>query len=227
MTTEGSRHLIVEAFSRSSLLQALDSADRTELARRSAIRTYRRGEVVFSEGDTADALMVLVSGRLKVSTFSAAGKELIMTHVLAGETLGELGVLSGGARSATVSAVERSSVAMVAGSLVIEILAKRPAVALAMLRQLADTVRRLTDVASDLVFLSLEQRVAKFVLDRFGDAPNGELSMTQVELASYVGASRQRVNACLQALAQHGWITLRRGRVTVVDVEALQRFASP
>jgi CRP/FNR family transcriptional regulator, cyclic AMP receptor protein len=217
------RELVAKAFSESNLLQALEQRDVDELARGAAVRTYRPGQIVFSEGEPADVLAVLLEGRLKVSTHSYNGAELIMTHVIPGESFGELGVLSSGNRSATITAVEDSVVAVVSGSVMLALVTCRPAVALAMLRQLADTVRRITDVASDLVFLNLEQRVAKFLLERIPDEPSAELELTQTEIASYVGASRQRVNACLRTFTQRGWITLRRGRVTIIEQEALQR----
>jgi CRP-like cAMP-binding protein len=97
------------------------------------------GQVVFSEGATADSLLFLAEGQLKVSIFSPDGSELLLSMVFPGETIGELGMLSATPRSATVTAIRRSRALTLSRSVVMELIEERPSVGVAMLRQLVPT----------------------------------------------------------------------------------------
>jgi CRP/FNR family cyclic AMP-dependent transcriptional regulator len=88
-------------------------------------------------------------------------------------------------------------------------------------------VRRITGVATDLVFLDLKQRVAKYLLQRaLGAPPSVRSGVTQSELAANIGASRQRVNTCLRDFQRQGWISLESKSLRVLDPEALTRFVT-
>ena len=105
---------------------------------------------------------------------------------------------------------------------VVQLIEQRPAVALAMLQNLADMMRRMNGVAADLVFLDVQQRVARYLVD---NAPrhSNTVRVTQTHLGAAVGASRQRVNMCLQELQRKGWITLSGGAILVTNPGALRQ----
>ncbi len=165
-------------------------------------------------------MLVLKTGCLKISTFSSEGNELVFSKVLPGKIIGELGILSNAPRSATVVAVQRSTALTLPRMVVMNLVEQRPAVAVAMLQQLANMVRSTTDTAADLVFLTLAQRVAKYLLER-ETQPSTGMRITQAELASAVGASRQRVNACLQNFQRQGLIALAPRSIQLCDRNAL------
>lgn len=216
-------NLGVDPFASSSVLGVLGTQDREHLAQGSAKRSFDRGQIVFFEGQSADSIMLLLSGELKVSTYSSDGSEFIIATVDPGETIGELGVFANVPRSATVTAVVPSVALRLPQSAVMELIQQQPILAVAMLKQLANMVRASTGIASDLVFLDLTQRVAKLLLTGMDRATaTNEIRITQAELAARVGASRQRVNACLQELQRQGFVSLSSGRVRVQDPESLQ-----
>ena len=215
-----------DPFATSAVLGVLTPDDRRRLTEQCVERRFDKGQIVFFEGQAADTVLVLVEGRLKVSTFSSDGTERILTAVSPGEIFGEIGVLSTGPRSATVTATTASRALVLSRSVIVELLEQRPAMALAMLRVLADMVRRNTEAASDLVFLDLNQRVAKFLLDG-AKPPSAEIRITQADLAAAVGASRQRVNASLQEFQRRGWITLASRTIRILDPGSLQRVRQP
>jgi CRP-like cAMP-binding protein len=216
-----------DPFVGAAVLGVLEERDRRYLAERSLRRRIDKGQVLFCEGDFSDSVLVLVSGRMKVVKYSNDGAEFILSTVAPGETIGELGVLSSGPRSATVLATEESVVLTLAGSVIIDLISERPALAIALLQRLADMVRRITGVATDLVFLDLKQRVAKYLLQRaVGDPAPAEQVVTQSDLAANIGASRQRVNACLRDFQRQGWITMGSRSLRVIDREALTRVVA-
>jgi CRP-like cAMP-binding protein len=216
-----------DPFAEALVLGGLEASDRTFLAERSRQRRLDKGQILFLEGDASDSVLVLVSGHMKVVTYSTDGDELTLNTVLPGDTIGEIGVLSGSPRSATVQATQASVVLSLPGTVLVDLISKRPVLALALLGRLSQLVRRATGLASDLVFLDMRQRVAKYILqlDR-EDTRSVGLRVTQSDLAASIGASRQRVNACLRDFHKEGWICLERRGLHVLDRDALTRVVT-
>jgi len=211
---------ISELLARSRVLGVLTPQDRARLSAQCVSRQFAKNQVVYVEGGPADSMLVLTSGELKVSNYSAEGAELILASVMPGETIGELGMLSDLARSATVIATKPSAAMTLSRVVVMQLIEERPAVAVAMLRHLADMTRKMNGVAADLVFLDVNQRVARFLVSH-ARVPSGIVTVTQAHLASTIGASRQRVNMSLQEFQRRGWVSLSSGTVRIVDPVAL------
>ena len=211
-----------DPFAGSGILGVLDADDRDYLTQRSRRMAVGKGQVIISEGEPSNSVLVLLTGALKVVTYSLEGDEFIVNTILPGETVGEMGVLSGRPRSATVQATVPSTVLVLPKSVIFQLIEERPVLAIALLRRLSNMVSRVTGVASDLVHLDLSQRVAKYLVEKTsGPGRSDSLRLTQSELASTVGASRQRVNNCLRDFQKNGWIELASKQVTVLEKEAL------
>ena len=209
------------------LLRSVPASDLEPIAAASRLRTVRRGQVLFTAGDPSDTVILVVSGRVKVVVRSADGAELTLTVVQPGGSLGELSVADGGPRSADAEALEDSRVLLVPNDLIAELSARVPSVTQALMTSIAATLRRLTEAASDLVFLDLPRRVAKVLLSQpRRDDGVIELKMSQEELAHQVGGSRQSVNLALRGFERRGWIEVHDRAVTLRQAEALARFAN-
>jgi CRP/FNR family transcriptional regulator, cyclic AMP receptor protein len=208
------------------VLRTAPDGDLEALAGASRVRTFRRGQVVFTAGDPGDTVMVVISGRVKVVVRSADGGELTLTVVSPGVMFGELGVADGGPRSADAEALEESRLLLIPREMVLDLCGRVPTVGQAVLRSVVATLRRLTEAASDLVFLDLPRRLAKVLLSqpRGADGVIRPL-MSQEELAHQVGGSRQSVNAALRGFERRGWIRVSGRTVTVTQAAALNRFA--
>ena len=171
-------------------------------------------------------MLVLLSGHMKVPRYSRDGDPFIVNTVLPGDSIGEVGVFSNGPRSATVQAGENCMVLELPASVIMDLISKQPAVCIILLERVSAMVRRLTGVAADLVFLDLRQRVAKYLLaDGLADSRSTTNRLTQSEIAASIGASRQRVNACLREFERQGWISMESRRIQVIDPEDLARGA--
>ena len=144
-----------DPFAYSPVFGVLDEADRARLTERSRRVEVDKGQVVICEGDASDSVLVLLSGQMKAVTYSQEGDEFILNTVVPGDTIGEIGVLSGGPRTATVQATAPSTVLTLSRSALVQIIEERPALAVVLLEYLSHTVSRLTGVASDLVHLDL------------------------------------------------------------------------
>jgi CRP/FNR family transcriptional regulator, cyclic AMP receptor protein len=208
------------------LLGSAPAAELEAVAAASRSRTFRRGQVLFTTGDPGDALIVVISGRVKVVARSADGGELTLTVIAPGGVFGELSAADGGPRSADAETLEDCRLLFVPRAVFQDLCGRAPSVAQALAVTLAASMRRLTEEASDLVFLDLPRRVAKALLSqpRDDDGVIGH-KMTQEELAHRVGGARQSVNAALRGFERRGWIEMHDRAVVLKQAAALSRFA--
>jgi CRP/FNR family cyclic AMP-dependent transcriptional regulator len=212
---------------RTSLFGSVSEDDLASLAEASRTRAFRRGQIVCTMGDPGDTLIVVLAGRVKVAIRSADGGELTLVIVGPGRTLGEVSIADGGPRSADVEALEDSRLLFLPRALVQDICTRVPAAAHALAGSVAETLRRLTEATSDLVFLDLPRRVAKVLLSQSRDGVGViRPSLTQEQLARQVAGTRQSVNAALRGFERRGWITVEGREVTLRDQEMLARFAA-
>ena len=211
---------------RTDLLRSAPDEVLDAVATASRLRVFRRGQVVFTRGDPSDTLFVVISGRVKVVVRSADGGELTLTIIQPGGVFGELGIADGGPRSADADALDECQLLLVPLETVQGICAREPPVVQALLNSTTATLRRLTEAASDLVFLDLPRRVAKVLLS----LPRGEdgvirPALSQEELAHQAGGTRQSINATLRGFERRGWIEVHDRALTIRQVPALRRFA--
>lgn len=209
-----------------SLLRSVPAEDLRALAAASRLRNFRRGQVVFTRSDPGDTVIVVVSGRVKVTVRSADGGELTLAIIHPGGLLGELGVVDGGPRSADAETLDESQLLLIPRDAIRDICARVPSAAQALTNSIAATLRRLTETTADLVFLDLPRRVAKILLNQ----PRGNdgmirFTMSQEELARQAGSTRQSVNAALRGFERRGWIEMHDRAIAVKQPAALNRFA--
>ena len=205
-----------------------------ELARASRPRRYPAGQVLWSEGDPGDALLVLEEGRVRVSRFTPAGGEAVLAVVEAPAALGELALLDGAPRDATVTAQGPVAVRLVPRAAFLALLRREPAVVEGLLAALAGWVRLGNRRHADLVGLDVPGRLARWLLARAGDATGGAvergavvaLGRTQGELAAELGATRESLNRALRRLEGLGLVAAAGERVTLVDPAGLAAYAA-
>jgi len=211
---------------RTSMFRSLPPQDLQAVIAASRLRVFRRGQIVFTAGDPGDTLVVVITGLVKVAVRSADGGELTLTIIQPGGVLGELSIADGGPRSADAETLEECQLLLIPRETIQDISARMPAAAQALLSSIAATLRRLTDEASDLVFLDLPRRVAKALLSHAkGEDGVIRVTLRQEELAHQVGGTRQSVNAALRSFERRGWIQVQDRAITVRQAAALGRFA--
>lgn len=208
-----------------------DPATAGELAQRMVRRTYRRGEALFHQGDPGDSLYVLVEGSVAVVVTSENGDRMVLTTLVPPDVLGEIALLDGGSRSASAEAVEETTALVLSRAAFLELVRDQPSFVEQLLRSLGALVRRLSEQASDFVFLDLPGRVAKAIV-RLAEDTGGtldgvpvEVAVTQQRLAEMVGGSRQSVNQILHAFAARGILELHGRRVLICRADLLRRRA--
>jgi CRP-like cAMP-binding protein len=206
--------------------------ERADLQRRGGHRRWDRGEVVFAEDDRSDWVIVLVDGRVKVSSHTAAGAEVVLAVRGPGALLGELAAIDGRPRSATVTAVEPVTALVVPFGEFAAYLQGNGRVAFVLTRLLAARLRDADRKRIEFGAYDTTGRVAARLVElaeRFGeqsgDSLRISLPLSQDELAGWVGASREAVTRSLAALRTRGWIETSRRTVIIRDLTALRQRA--
>jgi CRP-like cAMP-binding protein len=204
-----------------------------ELRRLGARRRFPAGAVLFVAGDQAHDALVLLSGEVKVSVGSADGKEIVLEVFEAGALLGELSVIDGGARSATVTALTPVEVLSVSAGSFNDFLDRHPQV---LRRLLVDVIGRLRSrVRHQLEFGAgdaLGRVCARLadLADRYGEPAGDAVAvhspLNQSELAAWTGLSREAVVKALRALRQLEWIEVRGRTFVVRDLESVRGRAT-
>lgn len=175
-------------------------------------------------------VLVLVSGRVKVSYLTRDGREVILDFRGPGELLGEIAVVDGNPRSNTVAAIEAVEALAMPATDFKALIASSPTLANEllqnMIRRFRDSDRKLIEFGASHTVGRVAARLVEMV-ERFGTVASSghviDLPITQDELAGWTGASREAVAKALQALRELGLITTERRRLTVLDLEGLKQ----
>lgn len=194
-------------------------------------RTLGANQPLFSKGDEGDALYGVLHGRIRISAVAPSGKEVILNVINPGEIFAEIALLDGGPRTADASAMEATELLQIHRRDFLQFLESEPRVASHLLKLVCDRMRVMNEMLEDSAFLSLPSRLAKRVLnlsrhqseERDPSQPL-QFKISQSELGQMMGVSRESINKYLQAWRRAGWIELSRGKITLLNVPALENF---
>jgi CRP-like cAMP-binding protein len=221
-----------DVLARAGLFQGVDPEAAEALAKDLDIVEFRKGDVVFTEGEPGDSLYIVLSGKVKLGRRAADGRQNLIAIMGPSDMVGELSLFDPGPRTATGTAVTDLRLARLRKAAMRPWLTNRPEIAEQLLRVLARRLRRTNDSLADLIFTDVPGRVAKNLLQmagRFGTRDGGVLrvthDLTQEELTQLVGASRETVNKALADFASRGWLRLDGKSVIILDPERLARRA--
>jgi CRP/FNR family transcriptional regulator/CRP/FNR family cyclic AMP-dependent transcriptional regulator len=194
-------------------------------------RTFRQGEVIFRRDDPGQVLYVIKEGKVKICLISPDGQEIALGVLGKGECFGELALLDGHPRSADTIALERVECLSLQRSDFQNAIMKYPKIAIQVMEVLCKRLRRTDQQVEDLIFLDVYGRVAKKLLElseshgvKMANGIQISMRLTQQELASMVGASRESINKVLRYFTDKQYISRdRRHRITLHCIEDLRQ----
>ncbi len=214
---------------RNSLFRGLPAATIEQIAALATRRTYRKDSVVFMRGDPGDALYGVATGKVRISTSAAAGKEVFLNEMLPGDTFGEIALLDGQSRTASATTLATTELIIVQRQQFQSLLAREPLLAVHLIELLCQRVRWTSEQMEDSSLLNAPTRLAKRLLALTNSQGKlkaaAPIKISQEEMARFLGLSRQIVNKHLQTWKKKNWIALGRGTVLVKDERALQQVA--
>lgn len=216
-----------------SFLARLSTDETSALSGRGRRQRFRTGATLFHEGEASDRVFAVLSGRVKISSFTGEGREIVLAVRGPGDLLSELSAIDGDPRSATAAAIDEVEVLVVPTGEFRSFLQGFPRVALTLLemvsRKLRDADRKRIEFSAYDTVGRVARRLVELA-ERFGESEGDGLRITlplsQQELAGWTGASREAANKALQSLRARGWIETHRRGIRVLDLEALRRRAT-
>ena len=188
------------------------------IAAQGGVKRYPVNAVIISEGDMADSLFIILTGRVKVYSANAAGREVtIITHG-PGEYVGEL-ALDGGVRSASVMTLEPTTCSVVTGANLRQFVAAQPDFAMHLIHKLIWRVRQATDSVKSLALQDVYGRVVRLLHEL--SMPQGDERvvcerLTQQDIAERVGSSREMVSRIFKDLTKGGYVAVASGRIRIL-----------
>ncbi len=222
-----------KALDRVALFDSLEPADRAHLLAVSSIRRVPARRRIFRRGDPGRELFVLLRGRCKAAAVAQEGRGAVFGYFEPGEVVGEIALLDGGPRSATVTTVSSCDFLVLGREELLALLERTPRVAIRLLEACAARLRHTSELVEDVVFLALPARLAKKLLHLTrtygfdtGAGTRINLKLSQRDLGELVGASRESVNRQLGHWEEGGVLRFESGYVTLLKPDALEKLAS-
>lgn len=201
-----------------SLFEGMSEDDLNALADLANVRTFPKNTIIISEGDDSDSMYLVLSGKVKVYLSDDEGKEIIINILGDGDYFGELALLDEAPRSASVMTLEDARLAVLSKTAFDECLKANPQIALQVIKGLSARLRNLTDNVKSLALMDVYGRVARTLLEMAEDRGGVQVisqKLTQRDIASMVGASREMVSRILKDLALGGYITIENKTITI------------
>jgi CRP-like cAMP-binding protein len=218
-----------------AIFRDLPEPELAGLSRQVTRRTHRRGDLIFSNGEPGDGLYIVQAGQVAITRQNPQGDELILGVMEPGEYFGELALFDDAPRSASASSATDGTLLFLSRRAFREFMARHPEALFSCLTIIVERLRRCTDLADEIALLDIRTRIARRLLrlarevglEPDGRAPQTSLQITQRQLASMVGATRESVNKHLNALQDDSIVRLGRGRIHVLDLDRLEEKAGP
>lgn len=213
------------------LLAGLPAEDVRRVLSRCRRRRFARGEVLFHEGDPADALHLVAVGRVAIRVTTALGETATIDITTPGDVVGEQALIPPTApRGATAVALEPTETLALTSRDFAELRAAHPSVDDVLLGVMVRRHRAVTGRLVEALYVKAEVRVLRRLLDvaaTYPAGPHGEVvvALTQEDLAGLAGTTRESVNRVLRKEVELGSLELSRGKVTLLDRRAVARRA--
>ncbi|MEM0986864.1 MAG: Crp/Fnr family transcriptional regulator [Pseudomonadota bacterium] len=215
-----------------SVLSDLPAACIDQLGTLGQRRAYAKGQTVFQKADPGDFLAIILSGRLKVSGFSASGTETVLNILQTGDVVGEISAIDGLERTADIIAFEASELLLITRASLHRLMESDAQFTLALAKALAQKLRATSD-ALEATALDMERRVASALLrlaeqnavELEDDETRHTLKIDQTTLARYAGLTRSNLNRVLKRFERVGASRHEKGVLHILDTDWLADFA--
>jgi CRP/FNR family transcriptional regulator len=212
------------------LFSELSARELEEVARVAVPRSYPKGVRIFHEGDMSDACYVVREGDLRVTREHSDGRAIALATLGRGDIFGELAMLDGGSRSASVETLTDAELLALPATDVRRVIAAHGDLAAKLIIALTRRLRETNERVARQSFQTVPSRVAGVLNQLIAEEaipPDREgitVRMTQADLAQLAGTSRESVSRFLATLERAGVVNVGRGRVTVVEPRRLRAY---
>ena len=221
---------IREVLSGHHLLQHLADDELEQLLVYARLERYTAGQMLFKKGDPGTSLMAILAGRVKISTLSADGEEVVLNILGPGQVFGEIALLDGKARTANATAIETSELVALDRGDFLPFLEQHSEIATRLIAVLCERLRWVSDIYDDVVFINVPARLAKkllilareFGVETSGGAIEINIQLSQTDLGKMMGKTRESVNKVMREWQDRGLIRVENGYIKLLQPDAIE-----
>ena len=216
--------------SKSPLFSHLDKRSLDDIASAASVRDASRGELIFHEGDIAQAFFIVASGKVKIFKLSADGKEQILMIASPGGSFAEAALFAGGKYPASAQALEDSRLLVISREKFVHLLGKNPDLAVNLIARLSQLLRQMTSLVEELSLTDVTTRLAHRILSMLPDndtrpRPIVELAEKKTVLASQLGTIPETLSRSFARLSREKVIAIDGPRIEILDLRKLRDLA--
>jgi CRP/FNR family transcriptional regulator, cyclic AMP receptor protein len=222
----------VEILAGHFLLRHLSSEELSRLAASATLVHHRPNATIFQKGDPGAGMMAVVSGRVKICTYSPDGKELMLNIIDRGGLFGEIALLDGQPRSADAVALENTELLVLDRNRLMPFLTAHPEVATRLIAVLCQRLRQTSEALEDALLRDAPSRVARGLLrlaKAFGKQEAAglrlDIKLSQQQIGNLIGISRESINKSIVDWTRAGYLSVGSGFITITDMEALESLS--
>jgi CRP/FNR family transcriptional regulator, cyclic AMP receptor protein len=225
---------VLELLTRVPVFSTLETEDLERIAQLAVPRGFQAGQVVFREGDSSDTCYIVHTGHTRAVHQHGDGRIITLATFGPGDIFGELALFEDELRSATVEALEQTSVVAVLGPDMRRLMGEHPQIALRLVIALGRRLRETNERLARRSFQTVQSRVASVLGELVEQAlaqahaasgpQSVSITATQADLAKLAGSSRESASRFLAVLERAGVISQGRGRLVVHDPQALRSY---
>jgi CRP-like cAMP-binding protein len=211
-----------------SVFAECDEGQLADLLAAGTLQTTRANDEILAQGEEGTSLVIVLDGVVRVSLVTPNGREIILDYAEAGAVLGEIAALDGQPRTASATAMWAGRVLRLSRAAFLEFIERHPKVAIRLLQEMARRLRQTdTTIESDRAFTTGPRlaRYLKRLTDQKMHGTRLTRDLSQSELGSFVGISRENINRQLAAWASEGVIELTQGKIRIIDPDYLTQIA--
>ncbi len=208
------------------LFSDLSDEDLSDIEKIVKKKKYTKNEIILYQFDPGDSLYIISRGKVKVVLFSKDGKEVLLSNLGPGEFFGEMSLLDGLPRSASVVAIEDSEVIIVNRRDFLELIRNHPEIAMRILTEMSKRLRSADQKIGSLILMDVYGRVARVLVElaeKEGKRINNDIvietKLRQQDIANMVGASRETISRVLKDFVQNGFITIDGKKIIIHNAD--------
>ena len=224
----------IEFLKRSPLFSSFTDDELAPIAECLTTERFAKNRMIVQQGDPGDAMYVILVGRIKVGLFSEGGREVILAHLEPGDFFGEMAIIAEQPRSASIVAVEDTTLLRLTRADFVRQVHRNPNVALNLLKQIAGRLATADEKIGDLALVDVQGRVARFLVrlakERGEEGPDGVMIQdrpTHQEIANIVGTARETVSRAVSDMVRQKAIRIE-GKTLVLlgGIKKLEELGS-
>ena len=215
--------MLIQYLKQIPLFTHLKDAQLKAIAARCTKAQFRKGDVIFHRTDMSTELYIVNDGILKAVLTDDEGDEIVLARFGKGDFFGELSLLDGKGRSATIVADDSSDLSVLSREVLFELIQKDPRIATGLMATLVERLRKADEMIESLAFQEVGERLVRALVDgatRDERTAKGFLrreKLTHKELAARIGSSREAVSKCMKVLTTNGIVKESEGAMLIAE----------